>query len=87
MSMDPSNPNPYGPPMNYGAVPPKPDSGELTTVDWLLCIFCSTIGCIVGIVRLVQGKANAGKMIGISVLFAILWTIVRFAVTVGLNNQ
>src|SRR5262245_41136720 len=31
-----------------------PAEADLTPGDWLLCIFCSGIGCIVGIVRLVN---------------------------------
>ncbi len=63
------------------------DSGDLTVVDWLLCIFCGTIGCIVGIVRLIQGKSSGGKMIGFSILFTILWTIVRVMLrSIAQNN-
>jgi hypothetical protein len=59
--------------------PPQPE-GDLSTADWILCILCSGIGCIVGIVRLIQGKPGAGKMIGVSFVFIIFWNIVRFVV-------
>lgn len=49
---------------------------DLSAVDWLLCIFCSGIGCIIGIVRLIQGKPTGVKMIGISILFGIIWNII-----------
>ncbi len=65
----------------------NPDDSKLTTVDWILCILCSGIGCIVGIFRLIQGKPNGGKMIAISVCFAILWSIVRFAIMVATEQQ
>jgi hypothetical protein len=55
-----------------------PADTDLTQVDWLVCIFCSGIGCIVGIIRLIQGRPNAGKMIGVSLLFSALWTFLRF---------
>jgi hypothetical protein len=56
-----------------------PPDADLTTVDWLLCVFCSGIACIIGIVRLIQGKPNAGKMIGVALLFSVIWTMLRFA--------
>jgi DNA-directed RNA polymerase subunit RPC12/RpoP len=52
---------------------------DMTTGDWVLAILCSGIGCIMGIVWLIQGKPKAGKMIGVSILFSIIWTIVRLA--------
>ena len=85
MSDGSSPENPYQPSGgNIYAVPPDqtPPQG-MTTGDWLLCIFCSGIGCIVGIVRLAQGKPDAGKMIGVSILFAILWNIIAGALTSG----
>jgi hypothetical protein len=57
----------------------NPDS-DLTPVDWVLCILCSGIGCIIGIIRLIQGKPSGGKMIGISLVFAVLWNILAFIV-------
>ena len=51
---------------------------DLSTVDWLLCIFCGTIGCIVGIVRLIQGRPSGAKMIGLSILFSVILGILRF---------
>ena len=76
MSQGPNNPyavpqQPSGMPM-----PPADDDRKMTVVDWLICIFCSGIGCIVGIIRVVQGKPNGGMMIGMSILFAVLWNVV-----------
>jgi hypothetical protein len=65
--------------------PPRDD--DLTTVDWLLCIFCSGIACIVGIVRLIQGKPSAGKMIAVALVFSVLWGIVRFLLEAALRRQ
>jgi hypothetical protein len=61
--------------------------GSLTAVDWLLCIFCSGIGCIIGIVRLAQGDPRGGKMIGISLFFAVVGGLIRVALIAGQNNQ
>lgn len=56
------------------------NDGDLSTVDWILCIFCSVIGCIVGLVRVIQGKPGGGKMMGISILFIVIWNVVRFMI-------
>lgn len=60
---------------------------ELTTGDWLLCIFCSGIGCLIGLVRLIQGKPNAGMMIGISLMFSFLWRILITIIEVAARQQ
>lgn len=54
----------------------KSEDSDLQTGDWLLAILCSGIGCIMGIVWLIQGKPKGGKMLGISLLFVVLWNIV-----------
>lgn len=56
------------------------DEDDMTGLDWVLAIFCSGIGCIVGIIWLIQGKPKAAKMIGVSLGMAIVWNIVRFAI-------
>jgi hypothetical protein len=63
------------------------NSDDLTVVDWLLCIFCSAIGCIVGIVYLVRGDSRGGKMIGISILFIIIWNVLRYFLANMANQQ
>jgi len=52
----------------------------MTGVDWILCICCPGIGCIVGIVRLCQGRSSGGVMIGLSLLFAILGIALKVSV-------
>jgi hypothetical protein len=56
------------------------DDSSLTSVDWLLCIFCSGIACIIGIIRLIQGKPNGGKMVLISFCFSAIWGVLKFLV-------
>ncbi len=83
MTRESPEPNPFESPTVSGSVyPTKPtrESADLTTVDWLICIFCSGIGCIIGLVRLIQGKPSAVKMIGFSLLFSVLWGIVRASI-------
>lgn len=60
---------------------------DLTALEWILCILCSGIGCIVGIVYLCQGNPKGGKMIGFSLLFAVIWNVITFAITGGKGFQ
>ncbi len=61
-------------------------SADLTPLDWCICIFCSGIGCIVGIVRLVQGKPSAYKMIGVSLVAGVIWNVIQMAVREALRR-
>lgn len=59
--------------------------GELSVVDWILCIVCSLIGCIVGIVALIQGDSKRGGiMIGVSIGAAIFWNVLAFVAQMAL---
>lgn len=87
MSQQPPDLNPYNSPATADAYSnaPKVESSDLTTVDWIICIFCSGIACIIGIIRLIQGKPNAGKMIGFALLFGFLWGIVNFLISAAMQ--
>lgn len=54
------------------------DDDEMSTGDWVVAILCPGIGCIAGIIWAIQGKGKGGKMIGMSVLFAVLWNGIGF---------
>jgi len=54
----------------------KTVDAEMTRGDWAVSVLCSGIGCIAGIVYMIQGKPKGLKMVGVSFLFAILWNIV-----------
>jgi hypothetical protein len=41
---------------------------DMTALDWMLAIFCSGIGCIVGIVYLIQGDSRGVPMIVFSII-------------------
>lgn len=60
---------------------------DMTTGDWVVAILCSGIGCIVGIVWLIQGKPKAGKMIGVSIAAAVFWNIVKAVVQVAVEQR
>lgn len=55
---------------------------DLTPVDWVICILCAPAGCIVGIVRMVQGNPTGGKMIAISLIVWAIGAALNFAVRV-----
>lgn len=52
------------------------DDEDLTTGDWVVAILCSGIGCIAGVVWMIQGKPKGGKMIVASVVAGIVIRIV-----------
>ncbi len=82
--MDPNLPpsqNPYAAPSIEAPRRPSKDDSNLGTTDWILAILCSGIGCIMGIIWMIQGKPKGSKMLGVSILAAIFWNIVRFAIT------
>ncbi len=60
---------------------------DMSTGDWVVAILCSGIGCIAGIVWMIQGKPKGGKMLGVSLLAALFWNIVRFAIEVAQQNR
>lgn len=63
------------------------DSGDDMTVgDWVVAALCSGIGCIAGIVWMIQGKPKGGKMVLVSIGFVIMWNVLRFLATVALQQ-
>jgi hypothetical protein len=48
---------------------------DLGTTDWVLCVLCGGIACIMGIVYMIQGKPKGIKMIGVSIGIGVLWNI------------
>ncbi len=53
------------------------DDEDLTTGDWLVAILCSGIGCIAGLIWIVQGKPKGGKMLAVSFMAGMFWSVVR----------
>jgi len=59
--------------------PSAPD--EMQAIDWVLCIFCAGIGCILGLVYLSQGQSKrGGTMVGLSIAMAVFWNVVQFLI-------
>lgn len=56
---------------------PATKDTDLTIGDWVICVLCSGAGCIVGIIRAIQGKPNARKMIGLSIFWMFVWAFIK----------
>ncbi len=54
---------------------------EMTGVEWFFTVvpICN-VGCILGIVYLIQGKPKGSKILGLSVLFIFMWYVVIGAI-------
>lgn len=53
------------------------DDVDMSTGDWALAVLCSGIGCIIGIVWIIQGKPKGKKMLLASVLMNFFWGAVQ----------
>jgi predicted RNA-binding Zn-ribbon protein involved in translation (DUF1610 family) len=53
------------------------DDENLSAGEWVVAILCSGIGCIMGIIWMIQGKPKGLKMFGISILMQLFWGAVR----------
>jgi len=59
---------------------------EMSGGEWVLAILCSGIGCIVGIVYMIQGKPKGAKMFGVSLGMVVFWNIIRFAIEAAVHR-
>ena len=50
---------------------------DLSTGEWVIAILCSGIGCICGIIWMIQGKPKGKKMFAVSFVAAVVWSVVR----------
>jgi DNA-directed RNA polymerase subunit RPC12/RpoP len=51
---------------------------DLTAGEWVLAIICSGIGCIMGIIWMVQGKPKGWKMLAVSLTAAAIGNTIGF---------
>jgi len=63
------------------------DDVDLTPGDWVFCILCGGIACIFGIVYAIQGKPKGWKMVGVSVLASIIWSVVRVVLEMAMQGK
>jgi predicted RNA-binding Zn-ribbon protein involved in translation (DUF1610 family) len=67
-----------------------PGDEDLTTGDKVVAVLCSGIGCIAGLVWMIQGKPKGKKMLGLSIAMNVVWFVVRVIlelVAQQLNNN
>jgi hypothetical protein len=50
---------------------------DLSAGEWVAAILCSGIGCIFGIVWMIQGKPKGKKMFLVSFAMSLIWTAIR----------
>jgi predicted RNA-binding Zn-ribbon protein involved in translation (DUF1610 family) len=58
----------------------KPGDEDMSTGDWVVAIICSGIGCIAGIIWMIQGKPKGKKMLLVSIVANLFWSAVQFIV-------
>ena len=63
-----------------------PGDEDLSSGEWVLAILCSGIGCIMGIVWMIQGKPKGKKMFGVSLLAGIAWSVLRAVIEQAANQ-
>jgi hypothetical protein len=78
-------------PAPMAAFGPVPAGGRATVMpsglDYLLCVLCSTIGCIVAIVLLLQGYTKRGAiMLVVSLVASVAWQFVAVIASAILNS-
>ncbi len=60
---------------------------DLSTGDIVVAVLCGGIGCIAGIVWMIQGKPKGGKMVGLSIAMNVVWWVVGQVLQLALKNQ
>jgi len=63
------------------------DDDDMTTGDWVVACLCSGIGCIAGIIWMIQGKPKGTKMFGVSFLMTIFWNVVKLGLTAAVEGN
>lgn len=63
--------------------------GDLSVFEWVIAILCSGIGCIVGIIWLIQGNPKGKKMLMVSLCVQGFWFLVNVIIGVlsNMNNM
>jgi predicted RNA-binding Zn-ribbon protein involved in translation (DUF1610 family) len=63
------------------------EESDLSGGEIAIALLCSGIGCIAGIVWMIQGKPKGLKMFGLSFTMAIVWGVIRAVLTGVVNNR
>jgi len=56
----------------------QPDS-QMQPHDWIAAIVCAPIGCVLGLLYLVNGSPKAGKMLLISIVVTVVLNLIGIA--------
>jgi predicted RNA-binding Zn-ribbon protein involved in translation (DUF1610 family) len=65
----------------------SPEESDLSGGDIAVAILCSGIGCIAGLIWMIQGKPKGLKMFGLSFLVAVILNIINVIVQTSLRHQ
>lgn len=65
----------------------KAVDADMTRGDWVVAVLCSGIGCIAGIVWMIQGKPKGLKMVGVSLLMTLIWSVIRAVIELAAEIQ
>jgi hypothetical protein len=60
---------------------------NLTTSDWIFCVLCSGITCICGIIYMIQGKPKGAKMVGVSILVAVIANVLNVVLQAMIHQR
>lgn len=56
------------------------EDSDLSPGEWVLCIICANIACILGIIYMIQGKPKGLKMVGVSLLGQVFWAVISLMI-------
>jgi len=57
-----------------------PDDESMSAGEWVVAILCSGIGCIMGVVWMIQGKPKGWKMLVVSLISDVIKGAIRVAI-------
>jgi hypothetical protein len=63
------------------------EDDNLSALDWVLCVLCGNIACIVAIVYMVQGKSKGWKMLAITLAIQFALGVIWAMITVAMENH
>lgn len=63
------------------------DDSDLSAGEWVLAIICSGIGCIMGIIWMIQGKPKGAKMVAVSFAASVIGAVLRILIAVAVNGN
>jgi hypothetical protein len=53
---------------------------QLTALDWLAAIVCPPVGCILGLIYLVNGTPKSGKMLLVSIVVSVILNLIGIGI-------